>query len=186
MSRYDSRILKILAAGAALATAFFAFAPAAESQELDQGVEVATAASYASTSGDRDFELSSWAVRYHHELGRRWGLEGSFTHQDPDFIKSDLYELSARFTFFASDRVRVFALGGAGVFAYDFAIASGDGNIRFGSEEAAVFHLGLAAQVALGDRFYLRPDLRHRRALDLYSPLDNASSEASLAVGYRF
>lgn len=187
MSRFNTPILEILAAGAAIAAASLAFAPAADAQETTFGVEVTAGASYYSVSGgDSEFDLSSWGFRTHRDWNDRWGLEFSYTNQDQDSIDAEIYEASARFTFFSNDRVRVFALAGAGLLSYDYVLDIGGGAYNFGSDDTAVYHLGIAAEIALGDRFYLRPDLRNRWAIDLFAPYDDSSSEATLGFGYRF
>lgn len=191
MSRYDSRILKILAAGAALAAAYFACAPAAHGQEAaaeetsSQGLEAAFGASYSSNGEGNDFDFSTLAVRYHHDWNDRWGIEGSYTRQDFDSFDADIYELSARFTFYQNDRIRLFALAGGGYLSYDWSLPTG-GTSSSGSDDAPVYHAGIAAQIALGENLYLRPDFRHRRAIDLYAPYDESSNEATLGFGYRF
>lgn len=185
MSRFDSRFLEILAAAAAIAAATLAFAPAAGAQDF--GVEVTAGASYYSTSGgDSEFDLSSWGFRAHRDFNDRWGLEISYTNQDQDTIDAEIYEASARFTFFQNDRVRVFALAGAGLLSYDYVYNVGGDAYVFGSDDTAIYHAGIAAEIALGDRFYLRPDFRNRWAIDLFSPYDDSSSEATLGFGYRF
>ena len=189
MSRYESRILKIVAAGAALATAYFALASEAQGQEYDgfrHGAEVAIGASYSEHGEGDDFDFASGALRYHFDWNERWGVEGSFARQKHDFAHSDYYELSARFTFFANDRIRLFALAGGGLLRYDYDYPIIDGSRFEGTEEASAYHAGIAAQVALGERFYFRPDLRQRWVTDFFESSDDSSSEATLGFGYRF
>ncbi len=189
MSRYESRILKIIAAGTALATAYFALAADAQGQEQDDyrhGAEVAIGAHYAENSSGNDIEFATGALRYHYAFNERWGIEGSFTRQKLDFTRSDFFELSARFTFFQNERVGLFAFAGGGLLRYDYDYPIIDGSRFEGTEEASAYHAGIAVQIALGDRFYLRPELRQRWLIDLFGPFDEESSEATLGFGYRF
>ena len=186
MSRYSSRFLESLAAAAAVAAALLAFAPASQAAELKNGAEISFGASYSSNDEDSQFDLSSWGLRYHYDFNDRWGIEGAYTNQDQDSIDADIYEASARFTFFENDRVRVFGLAGAGVFSYDYVFFVGEDALVVGNDDVAVYHLGIGAEVNLGDRFYLRPDLRQRWAVDFFSAYDDSTSEATLAFGFRF
>ncbi len=68
MSRYSSRFLEILAAGAALAAAALAFAPTAEAQPAANGVEAVAGASYYSCPDGSEIDLSSWGLRLHHDF----------------------------------------------------------------------------------------------------------------------
>ena len=194
MSRISSRLLKIAAATAALAFAFLAFAPDAHSeelasqelasQELDHGVELFAAASYASARDGSDFELSSAGIRYHYDWTERWGFEAAYTSQD--YLEADLYEASGRFTFFRDSRFRLLALAGAGVLSYEYSYDRGNGNYDLGQDDTLAVHAGIAAEIDLGDRLYLRPEFRQRWAIDLFGPYDDSSSQASLGLGYRF
>lgn len=199
MSRIYNRLLKIAAATAALAFAILAFAPEAHSQEthrqethsqethnqdLGHGVELFAGAGYSSNREGSDFDLSNAGLRYRYDWTGRWGVEVSYTSQD--YLEADLYEASGRFTFYTNARVRLIALAGAGVLSYDYSYDRGQGNYDLGQDDTLAVHAGIAAEIALGDRLYLRPDFRQRWAIDLFGPYDDSSSQISLGLGYRF
>jgi hypothetical protein len=186
MSRTYKSLLKIAAATAALAFAFLAFAPDAHSQELKHGVELFAGAGYASNSQGSDFDLSNAGIRLHFDWSERWGVEASYTSQDQDILEADLFEAAARFAFYQNPRVRVIAFAGAGLLSYDFSYHLSQGNVIAGEDDTLAVHAGIAAEIALGDRLYLRPDFRQRWAIDLFGPYENSSSQASLGLGYRF
>jgi hypothetical protein len=185
MSRFESTSLNRLAAGAALAAALLAFAPASNAQEFSQGLEIAAGASYNSNDEGSDFDLSTLAVRYHYDWTENWGIEASYTNQDQDILEAELYEATVRFAFFQNEKVKVFAFAGGGWLSYDFGYLVGGDAYYFGSNDALALTSGIAAEISLGDRLYLRPDLRERFALDIFGPYDESSTELTLAVGYR-
>lgn len=182
MSRFESRTLKLIAAGAALAAALLAFAPASGAQEFSQGLEIAAGAGYSSND---HFDFSTLAIRYHYDWTERWGIEATYTNQDQDILEADIYEVSARFAFFQNDRVKVFAFAGGGWLSYEFGYSVGGDAYYYGSKDTVALSSGIAAEISLGDRLYLRPDLRERFALDIFGPYDESGTELTLAVGYR-
>lgn len=192
MSRFSSRALDLLAAATALAAACLAFAPEAGATDNPNGIELSFGASYADNGDESDLDFSSYGARYHHDFSDRWGVELSYIRQDQDSLEADLVEASARFRIFANDRVSVFALGGAGTVSYDYLgaiITDGETTIfppPDTSDDTTTWHLGIAAEIALSDRFYLRPDLRQRWAQDVSFVYDDAASEATFAAGFRF
>lgn len=191
MSRFSNRALELLAAATALAAACLAFAPKTAAAEYGNGFELTFGASYADNGVESDLDFSSYGARYHHNFSDRWGVELGYIRQDQDSLEADLLEASARFRIFSNDRVSVFALGGAGTVSYDFLGAIPAGQITIFpppdiSDDTTTWHLGIAAEIALTDRFYLRPDLRQRWARDVLFFYDDAASEATFAAGYRF
>lgn len=186
MSRFTSRALEILAAGTMLAAACLAFAPKTAAAEYENGIELSLGASYYSNDDDSNLDFSSWGARYHHDFNARWGFEVAYTRQDQDSLEADVIEASARFSFFENDRIRVFAEWGAGVVSYDYARIVGGDAVIYGSDDAAIYHAGIGAEIDLNERFYLRPDFRQRWAVDFFSPYDDSTSEATLAAGVRF
>lgn len=185
MSRYKFTGLYRLAAGTAMTAALLAFAPAVKAQEFSQGVEFAVGASYNSNDDGSKVDLSALAIRYHYDWNERWGIEASYTNQDQDFLEADIYEISARFAFFQNERVKVFAFAGGGWLSYEYALLIGPEAVNYGSNDTVVFTSGIAAEISLGDRFYLRPEIRERFAFDIFGPYDESSTELTLAVGYR-
>jgi len=186
MNRFESRTLKAIAAGAALAAALLAFAPNSSAAELRNGVEATFGFSYYSIDDESNFDFSSVGARYHHDWNDRWGIEASYIHQDQQDIDAEILEVSARFTLFQNERIRLFGVGGVGALSYDYRLFIGEDALVSGSDDAPVFHVGIAADISLGERLYLRPDLRFRRAVDIFAPYDESTSEATLAFGYRF
>ena len=48
------------------------------------------------------------------------------------------------------------------------------------------FHVGLGFEISLTEKLYFRPDLRHRRHLDVIDQLDDSSFDATLGIGWKF
>ncbi len=82
--------------------------------------------------------------------------------------------------------MRVFAVVGGGALSYDYVYHVGGDAYDFGQDDTLTLNSGVAAEIALGDRFYFRPDFRERWAFDLFGPYEDSTSEATLAFGYRF
>jgi hypothetical protein len=186
MSRFESRSLKLVTAAALLAAALLAFAPATNAQELSHGLEIAVGASYNSSAFDREeFDFSTFGIRYRYHWTDRWGIEASYTQQDQG-LNAEIYEISMRLGFYQNERVNVFAFVGSGWLSYEFLYPLHQDSAPYlFSNDTVVLSSGIAAEVNLGDRLYLRPDFRGRYAFDIFGPYDDFTTELTLAVGYR-
>ena len=110
-------------------------------------------------------------LRAGYRFGSRWALKTSLSHLQVSEANLWLADLSAKAYLTPGRRAELYALAGAGGFRV------------VGNDEPTV-HVGLGAEVGLGRRSYLRPEVRARwiaDALDV-DPL----YDYSLGIGFRF
>ena len=136
-------------------------------------------------------------LRFRIPFGENWSVEASWSHKDGEsdfFFGEDLYggdfvDLSLRYDLINAERLTFFVFGGPGwyslkvpdygyVFPFDLSLPS----VR--DEEGGSIHAGVGLEVRLNERFYVRPDIRHR-TLEGFD-FEETSTESSFAVGWRF
>ena len=141
--------------------------PAAYAQEEEKrGFSLDVFGAYLSTDPD-DQEMLG--LRGSYRYNDVWALDGSFTRlTEADEGDERFMDLAAKAYFFRSNRFEAFGLFGGGI----------------GRIQGASLLLGLGAEISLGDRAFLRPEIRSRwRDDDLGA---KPALEYSLGVGWRF
>ena len=137
-------------------------------------------------------------LRFRFPFGERWSVETSWSHRDGEedfFFGIDLYggdfvDLSLRYDLIHSERLTFFVFGGPGWYSIDVPdYAHIFSPFDFGfpavkSEDGGSIHGGVGLEVRLSDRFYVRPDIRHR-TLEGFD-FEETTTETSFAVGWRF
>lgn len=108
-----------------------------------------------------------------------WGFEATISEVESE---ADIFflDMSARYSLLHSGRHRLFLLGGAGLFRYEF-----DSFSRSFSTEDLTLHVGLAYTYDLSERFYLRPQFLNRW-INTDFGFDEFQEELSLGIGLRF
>jgi hypothetical protein len=101
-----------------------------------------------------------------------WALEGSLSRLNED---GDVWfgDLSAKAYAFHSDRFGVYALAGPGLFKVS------------DEDEDVMVHLGIGAEINLGQRAYVRPEVRGRWLADELNA-DEGLLDYSVGFGWRF
>jgi len=115
----------------------------------------------------------SFGLRGSRHLKRRFALEGALARISDDRIDLWLVDLSAKYYLRDRGRTGVYVVGGPGLFYSDEA----------GADEVMV-HLGFGAEVGLGRRFYIRPELRGRWFVENVDSVNIA--DLSLGFGWKF
>jgi opacity protein-like surface antigen len=89
----------------------------------------------------------------------------------------DVYvgDLSAKYTFAQLESFSLYAVAGPG----QVRISDGDFDV-----DEDTYHLGLGAEIPLGAKGYVRPDVRGRRYVD--SDIDVTLVDYSVGFGWRF
>ena len=129
---------------------------------------------------DSDLDETVFGLRSGYRFGDRWAIEGAVSFQDVDDVDVYLIDLSMRGSIVSGRRAELFFVGGPGLFRADFGGDSSDD-----TENEIALHAGLGLAVDLGERVYLRPDVRARWISgDLFE--DDLHVEATLALGFRF
>jgi hypothetical protein len=169
-SQWFSRVL-------AMAAAALMAAPSAASAQSD-----ARRASFdlfgayvRPVDSDADADTEAFGLRGGYRFTGPWALEGSLSRLNEDV---DLWfaDLSAKAYFVHHDRFEVYALAGPGIFR----VSEGD----FEEDETTV-HVGLGAEIGLGERAFLRPEVRGRWLADELI-FDDGIADYSLGFGWRF
>lgn len=124
-----------------------------------------------STEGSDDFHTESYGVRGGFRFNRVWALEGSLSRiKDTDAWFGDL---SAKAYFLHANRFEMYAVASPGLFRVS------------GENPQLTLHAGIGAEIGLGQRVYLRPEVRGRwLAKELRG--DNGLVDYSLGLGWRF
>lgn len=113
----------------------------------------------------------SYGLRGGFRFNNVWALEGSASRLNQDF-DTWFGDLSAKAYFVHSDRFEIYGLTGPGVY-------------KFSDVERMTVHLGLGAEIRLGEHAYLRPEVRGRW-LARDPTLQHGLAEFSLGIGWRF
>jgi hypothetical protein len=124
------------------------------------------------TDSDADFHTEAYGVRGGYRFSSRWALEGALSRLDED-VDVWFGDLSAKVYAFQSDRFGIYALGGPGV------------NRIEDRDEELTLHAGIGAEIGLGQRAYLRPEVRGRWLADELKS-DEGLVDYSLGIGWRF
>ena len=124
------------------------------------------------TDSDADFHTEAYGLRGGYRFSNVWALEGSLSRLDED-VDVWFGDLSAKAYFVHSDRFGLYALGGPGVFKAE------------DEDEELMLHVGIGAEIGLGQRAYLRPEVRGRWLADELKA-DEGLAEYSLGIGWRF
>ena len=124
------------------------------------------------TESDSGFHTESYGLRGGYRFSNVWALEGTLARLNED-VDVGFADLSAKAYAFQSDRFGVYALGGPGLYKVE------------GIDEKVTLHLGIGAEIGLGERAYLRPEVRGRWLADELRA-DNGLLDYSLGIGWRF
>jgi hypothetical protein len=171
MIRRRQRFSRVLAMAAA---ALMAASSAASAQSDSRRASFDLFGAYVQTV-DSDFDTEAFGLRGGYRFAGPWAVEASLSRLNEDV---DLWfgDFSAKAYFGRYDRVEVYAVAGPGIFR----VSDGD----FEEDETTV-HFGLGAEVALGERAYLRPEVRGRWFADELI-FDDGIADYSLGFGWRF
>lgn len=123
-------------------------------------------------NNDIDFSTESYGVRGGYRFSNRWALEAAVSRLDED-VDIWIGDLSAKAYAFQSDRFGIYALGGPGVYKVEDIV------------EELTLHLGIGAEIGLGQRAYLRPEVRGNWLAEELKA-DEGLVEYSLGIGWRF
>lgn len=173
----------------AILSAGLAAAIPAAAQDRANAFELALGPAYTSKE---DFSFGVVGVRWSHAFNPAWGLEIAASSDDVDDLDRSqrFLDVSARYTFFDENDWEVFAFWGGGVLTYratTFSIFGEDVVVQdLGDDETTTAHVGLGARWSFNDRLYLRPELRYRDHLDVFSSAEDDSFEGTVALGWRF
>jgi opacity protein-like surface antigen len=130
---------------------------------------------YLRSTGSIDGHSKDFGLRGSYRFSGTWAVEGAFAKVDEG---GDLWfgDLSAKAYLVDTSRFEIYALGGPGVF-----------RAKLGGEasDQATVHFGIGAEIGLGARAYLRPEIRGRWATDELN-WDAGIAEYSLGIGWRF
>jgi hypothetical protein len=124
------------------------------------------------TDSDADFHTESYGLRGGYRFNNVWALEGTMARLNED-VDIGFVDLSAKAYFIDTNRFEIYVLGGAGVY-----------NVEADYEKATL-HVGIGAEIGLGQRVYLRPEVRGRWLADELKA-DEGLAEYSLGLGWRF
>lgn len=147
--------------------------PPAVARERKASLELLAGAFFASGESEADV-----GVRGGVELGRRWALEAGLSLLDLGPVELWRLDFSARYDVVDRERSQLYVLAGPGVARTEL-----DRRVVGRGGEDLTLHFGTGYRVGLGERFYLRPELRLRW---IESFDDRFQTEAWLAVGARF
>jgi hypothetical protein len=149
-----------------------AVASSASAQDVERGPAFELfGARVEPADSDADFHTESYGVRGGFRFGNVWALEGALSRLNED---EDVWfgDLSAKAYAIHSDRFEIYALAGPGVY-------------KVPDREWVTVHLGIGAEIGLGQRAYLRPEIRGRWLADELKA-DDGLLDYSLGFGWRF
>jgi hypothetical protein len=124
---------------------------------------------------DSDLETEAFGLRGGFRFNNVFALEGSLSRLNED-VDVWFGDLSFNAFFIHSDRFEVYGLAGPGYYR-----VSDDGE---GLNDLTV-HAGLGAEISLGERTYLRPEVRGRWLAEELR-FDEGLVDYSLSFGWRF
>ena len=164
-----------------------------QADQGESGIDIGLGLGFSHHDGDTDSNLTAVAVRAHHWFSDRWGAEASLSVKDEGIFDEDyqIADLSALFLLHENERFSTFLIGGVGALryrAFEFAGTPDRGftDIDLGDDTVATFHVGVGFEIYLGEHFLFRPDLRHRRHMDVMGDADESSFDATVGFGWRF
>lgn len=164
----------VLACGVLAATLGLFLPAEAHAQEADRGFSLDLFGSYFVAYSDGDsVDDEAWGLRGSYRFTNVWALEAALSTLTDDGVDVYFGDLSAKAYLLHSDRFEGYLLGGVGLLRID----------QFDEDETTL-HLGLGAEIKLGDRAYLRPEVRGRW---LEEDVDAVTFvDYSLGIGWRF
>jgi hypothetical protein len=171
----NRRILEVCTIPALAALVFLVIAPGASAQEERPGASIDIFGARVDTIQSSEGHANSYGLRGGYRFNSTWALEGSAEHVDEGFTNW-FVDLSAKAYLVDTSHFEIYALAGPGLFRVS---AFGE------SEDQATVHAGLGAEIGLGRRAYLRPEVRSRWATDDLKFNDGLVSY-SLGIGWRF
>jgi len=145
----------------------------AAAQTKDHGPALDIFGGYLGDSGSS--HPRTFGIRGSYRFTDNWAVEGAFAKVD---VGGQFWfgDVSAKAYLVDTSRFEIYALGGPGRFR---AKAFGD------TFNQNTVHLGLGAEIGLGTRAYLRPEVRGRWATDEIT-WDARLTEYTLGFGWRF
>lgn len=155
------------------ATLCFSFlSPSAHAQTAGRGFSLGLSGVYltAHSGGDTASE-EGLGLRGAYRFTDVWAMEGALSRFTGDGEEGWFGDVSAKAYFLRSNRFELYGLAGAGL-------------LRVLGGEEETLHLGLGAEIPLGDRAYLRPDVRGRWLTQDIGAVTFV--DYSLGVGWRF
>lgn len=169
MTRRNQQLTKTLLA----AVLAFAAASSAAAQSVENGPSFELFGAYVRPAdSDADFDTESYGLRGGYRFSNVWAVEGSLSRLNED-VDVWFGDLSAKAFFIHSSRFEIYALGGPGLFKVE------------GESEETTVHLGVGAEIGLGQKAYLRPEVRGRWLTDELRT-DEGLLDYSLGIGWRF
>jgi len=152
--------------------AFLALSSSASAQSEKRGFAFDLfGAEVRPTDSDSDFATEAFGVRGQYRFSNVWALEGSVSRlSDVDLW---FHDASAKAYFVHSDRFEIYALAGAG--AYRLSSITTD----------ATVHAAIGAEINVGEKAYLRPEVRGRWLAE-EARGDDGIVDYSLGFGWRF
>jgi hypothetical protein len=123
------------------------------------------------TNADSGFHTESYGLRGGFRFSNGWAVEGALSRLNED---ANLWfgDLSAKAYAIHSDRFEIYALAGPGLY-------------KVPDREWVTVHLGIGAEIGLGQRAYLRPEVRGRWLADELKA-NEGLLDYSLGFGWRF
>jgi hypothetical protein len=171
----NRRILEICTIPALAALIFLGVSSSASAQDENPGASIDLFGARVDTVESSAGHANSYGLRGGYRFNSVWALEGSAEHVDEGFTNW-FVDLSAKAFLIDTSHFEIYGLAGPGLFRVS---AFGE------SDNQATVHAGLGAQIGLGSRAYLRPEVRARWATDDLKFNDGLVSY-SLGVGWRF
>ena len=161
---------------AALLFVFLACSPLAAQDEPGLQVELFGASVHLYDEGEQAND-QMYGLRGAYRFTARWAVEAALAKLDDDEADAYVGDLSARYTFARLERFSLYAVAGPGLI-----------RVQLDDEDFDVdedtYHFGLGAEIPLGEKGYLRPDVRGRRYVD--SNIDGTLVDYSVGFGWRF
>lgn len=145
---------------------------AAHAQDESRGFSLDLFGSYLTAEADGDTaDEESWGLRGSYRFTNVWALEAALATVREEGEDAYFGDVSVKAYLFRSNRFDGYLLGGAGL-------------LKVNDHEETTLHAGLGAEIALGERTYLRPEVRARW---LEEDVDAVTfMEYSLGIGWRF
>jgi hypothetical protein len=145
----------------------------AAAQTADHGPALDVFGGYYGNSGDGHPRL--FGARGSYRFSDTWAVEAAYSKVDVDG-QLWFWDVSAKAYLIDTSHFEIYALGGPGIFR---AKSFGE---TFNQDTV---HLGLGAEIGLGARAYLRPEIRGHWATDELT-WDARLTEYTLGFGWRF
>lgn len=167
--RFKTLLCSLILAACALSI----LSSSAAAQTEDHGPAFDIFGGYLGSSGSG--HPRTFGIRGSYRFTDVWAVEAAFAKVD---IGGQVWfgDVSAKAYLVDTSRFEVYALGGPGRFRSRFFADTFNQN---------TVHLGLGAEIGLGARAYLRPEIRERWATDEIT-WDARLTEYTLGVGWKF